>query len=113
MKNLEEALNIYREKLEEGPVLHRHLSSLYDTLLEQTLYCLIRCLFRVQISHISDLIGLRGENVENKFSQMILAKTLVGPLDQGARYLIIFDALKREGIYPSTLETISNITKVV
>ena len=67
----------------------------------------------MEISHISELIGLPSENVENKLSQMILDKKFAGTLDQGADCLIIFDDVKPDGIYPSTLETISNISKVV
>ncbi|KAG0578203.1 hypothetical protein KC19_4G005700 [Ceratodon purpureus] len=113
LKNFEEGLNVYREQLEEDPIVHRHLSSLYDTLLEQNLCRLIEPFSRVEISHISDLIGLPSENVEKKLSQMILDKKFAGTLDQGAGCLIIFDDVKPDGIYPSTLETISNISKVV
>lgn len=113
LKNFEEALRVYREQLEEDPIVHRHLSSLYDTLLEQNLCRLIEPFSRVEISHISELIGLPSENVEKKLSQMILDKKFAGTLDQGAGCLIIFDDVKPDGIYPSTLETISNISKVV
>ncbi|XP_024371409.1 26S proteasome non-ATPase regulatory subunit 11 homolog [Physcomitrium patens] len=113
LKNFEEALNVYREQLEEDPIVHRHLSSLYDTLLEQNLCRLIEPFSRVEISHISELIGLPSENVEKKLSQMILDKKFAGTLDQGAGCLIIFDDVKPDGIYPSTLETLSNISKVV
>lgn len=113
LKNFEEALKLYRAQLEEDPIVHRHLSSLYDTLLEQNLCRLIEPFSRVEISHISELIGLPSENVEKKLSQMILDKKFAGTLDQGAGCLIIFDDLKSDGIYPSTLETISNISKVV
>ncbi|XP_024374418.1 26S proteasome non-ATPase regulatory subunit 11 homolog [Physcomitrium patens] len=113
LKNFEEALNVYKEQLEEDPIVHRHLSSLYDTLLEQNLCRLIEPFSRVEISHISELIGLPVGNVEKKLSQMILDKKFAGTLDQGAGCLIIFDDVKPDGIYPSTLETICNISKVV
>ena len=67
----------------------------------------------MEISHISELIGLPSENVEKKLSQMILHKEFVGTLDQGAGCLIIFDDVKPDGIYPSTLKTICNIRKLV
>ncbi|KAL3679335.1 hypothetical protein R1sor_022291 [Riccia sorocarpa] len=51
--------------------------------------------------------------VEKKLSQMILDKKFAGTLDQGAGCLIIFDDVKPDGIYPATLETIGNISKVV
>ncbi len=53
------------------------------------------------------------DTVEKKLSQMILEKKFAGTLDQGAGCLIIFDDPKPDGIFSSTLETISNISKVV
>ncbi|KAG6549751.1 hypothetical protein Mapa_008731 [Marchantia paleacea] len=113
LKDFEEALNTYREQLEEDPIVHRHLSALYDTLLEQNLCRLIEPFSRVEISHISELIGLPMDAVEKKLSQMILDKKFAGTLDQGAGCLIIFDDAKPDGIYPATLDTITNISKVV
>ncbi|KAJ7553571.1 hypothetical protein O6H91_06G103700 [Diphasiastrum complanatum] len=113
LKDFEEALNSYKEQLEDDPIVHRHLSSLYDTLLEQNLCRIIEPFSRVEISHISKLISLPIEAVEKKLSQMILDKKFLGTLDQGAGCLIIFDDVKPDGIYPATLETISNISKVV
>ncbi len=113
LKDFEEALKTFREQLEQDPIVHRHLSSLYDTLLEQNLCRLIEPFSRVEISHISELIGLPIDAVEKKLSQMILDKKFAGTLDQGAGCLIIFDDVKPDGIYPLTLETISNISKVV
>jgi 26S proteasome regulatory subunit N6 len=113
LKDFEDALKTYQAQLEEDPIVHRHLSSLYDTLLEQNLCRLIEPFSRVEISHISELIGLPMDTVEKKLSQMILEKKFAGTLDQGAGCLIIFDDPKPDGIFSSTLETISNISKVV
>jgi len=113
LKDFEDALKTYQAQLEEDPIVHRHLSSLYDTLLEQNLCRLIEPYSRVEISHISELIGLPMETVEKKLSQMILEKKFAGTLDQGAGCLIIFDDPKPDAIFSSTLETISNISKVV
>jgi 26S proteasome regulatory subunit N6 len=44
---------------------------------------------------------------------MILDKKFSGTLDQGAGCLIIFEDSKTEAIFPATLETISNVGKVV
>ncbi|KAL3578824.1 hypothetical protein D5086_020328 [Populus alba] len=109
----ETALRDFKAQLEEDPIVHRHLSSLYDTLLEQNLCRLIEPFSRVEIAHIADLIELPIDHVEKKLSQMILDKKFAGTLDQGAGCLVIFEDLKTDAIYPATLETISNIGKVV
>jgi 26S proteasome regulatory subunit N6 len=113
LKLFETALRDYKAQLEEDPIVHRHLSSLYDTLLEQNLCRLIEPFSRVEIAHIAELIELPIDHVERKMSQMILDKKFAGTLDQGAGCLVIFDDPKTDAIYPATLETISNVGKVV
>ncbi|RDY13590.1 26S proteasome non-ATPase regulatory subunit 11-like protein, partial [Mucuna pruriens] len=107
------ALRDYKAQLEEDAIVHRHLSSLYDTLLEQNLCRLIEPFSRVEIAHIAELIELPVDHVERKLSQLILDKKFAGTLDQGAGCLVIFDDPKTDAIYPATLETISNVGKVV
>lgn len=113
LKLFEIALQKFKTQLDEDPIVHRHLSSLYDTLLEQNLCRLIEPFSRVEIAHIAELIELPSHHVEKKLSQMILDKKFAGTLDQGAGCLIIFDDPKTDAIYPATLETISNMGKVV
>jgi 26S proteasome regulatory subunit N6 len=113
LKFFETALQDYKAQLGEDPIVHRHISSLYDTLLEQNLCRLIEPFSRVEIAHIAELIELPIVHVERKMSQMILDKKFAGTLDQGAGCLVIFDDPKTDAIYPATLETISNVGKVV
>ncbi|KMZ75348.1 26S proteasome non-ATPase regulatory subunit [Zostera marina] len=113
LKLFETALRDYKPQLEDDPIIHRHLSSLYDTLLEQNLCRLIEPYSRVEITYIAELIELGTNDVEKKLSQMILDKKFAGTLDQGAGCLIIFEDPKTDAIFPATLETISNIGKVV
>ncbi|KAK8968750.1 26S proteasome non-ATPase regulatory subunit 11 [Platanthera guangdongensis] len=113
LKFFETALRNYKAQLEEDPIVHRHLSSLYGTLMEQNLCRLIEPYSRVEIAHVAEMIELPFDHVEKKLSQMILDKKFAGTLDQGAGCLIIFDDPKTDAIFPATLETMSNIGKVV
>ncbi|GAA0167136.1 hypothetical protein Leryth_012476 [Lithospermum erythrorhizon] len=113
LKLFEVARQDFKAQLEEDPIVHRHLSSLYDTLLEQNLCRLIEPFSRVEIDHIAELIELPSHHVEKKLSQMILDKKFAGTLDQGAGCLVIFDDPKTDAIYPDSLETVSNMGKVV
>ncbi|KAJ9167567.1 hypothetical protein P3X46_019189 [Hevea brasiliensis] len=80
---------------------------------QQNLCRLIEPFSRVEIAHIAELIELSIAHPEKKLSQMILDKKFAGTLDQGAGCLIIFEDQKTDAIYPATLETISNMGKIV
>lgn len=112
LKFFETALPDYKVQLEEDPIVHRHLSSLYDTLLEQNFCWLMEPFYRVEIAYIADLVELPVKHVE-KLSQMILDEKFAGTLDPGAGCLIVFDDSKTDAIFPDTLEALPNMGNVV
>ncbi|CAA7060291.1 unnamed protein product [Microthlaspi erraticum] len=113
LKLFESAVRDFKVQLEEDPIVHRHLSSLYDTLMEQNLCRLIEPFSRVEIAHVAEMIGLPIDHVEKKLSQMILDKKFAGVLDQGAGCLVVFEDPKADSIYSATLDTIANAGMVV
>eukprot|EP00887_Chlorella_sp_A99_P005137 scaffold25.g5137.t1 len=89
--------------LVEDPIVHAHLSELYDILLEQNLIRLIEPFSRVEVAH-----------VEAKISWMILDKKFAGTLNAGeGGTLEVFDAPEADPIYPAALETLDSMGRVV
>ncbi|KAJ2778023.1 26S proteasome regulatory subunit rpn6 [Coemansia javaensis] len=113
LADFEGALTEFRSELQADELIRRHLTALYDTLMEQNLLRLIEPYSRVEIAHIAKLIGLPIGVVENKLSQMILDKVLLGILDQGNGCLVIFPETKQDSTYETTLETIKSLSNVV
>ncbi|KAL0038687.1 hypothetical protein WJX79_003222 [Trebouxia sp. C0005] len=113
LQGFQEALKVHAEQLVDDPVVHTHLSALYDTLLEQNLIRLIEPFSCVQISHLAQLIKLPLETVLSKLAQMILDKKFAGTLDQGAGCLDVFEEPPVDEIYPAALKTFSNMGHVV
>ncbi|MCL4121573.1 UNVERIFIED_CONTAM: hypothetical protein GTU68_063666 [Idotea baltica] len=106
-------LTKYKEELEGDMIVKAHLSTLYDNMLEQNLCRIIEPYSRVEVSYISDTIGLTQDVVERKLSQMILDSKLTGILDQGAGVLIVWDPVEKDMTYEHSLETIKAMEKVV
>ncbi|CDF38083.1 unnamed protein product [Chondrus crispus] len=113
LESFEKTLNNYKAELSDDPIVHAHLSSLYDTLKEQNLLRLIEPFSRVEIEHVAKLINLALADVESKLSQMILDKKLNGILDQGEGCLIVYDDLPMSKTYQSSLDTLINMDNVV
>eukprot|EP00695_Tsukubamonas_globosa_P002698 TRINITY_DN3895_c0_g1_i1.p2 TRINITY_DN3895_c0_g1~~TRINITY_DN3895_c0_g1_i1.p2 ORF type:complete len:169 (+),score=35.91 TRINITY_DN3895_c0_g1_i1:125-631(+) len=98
LHSFETCVATYAKELREDPIMHIHLSALYDNLLEQHLLRIIEPFSRVQINHVAKLINLPVEKVEPKLSQMILDKKLNGILDHSANALIVFEDQKQDKI---------------
>lgn len=112
LKLFKTAIIDFKVQLQEDLLVHRHLSFLYDTMLELNLCRSIEPFSRVEIAYIADLIELPVDQVEESLSRMILDKKFAGALDQGTGCIIIFDDPEIDGTYEATLEAMSNINKV-
>jgi len=113
LSEFQDTLDKYQKELSKDLIIQRHLTKLYDNLLEQNLCRIIEPFARVEVSHVAELIKLPLVNVERKLSQMILDQKLKGILDQGAGVLVIFDEKLSNKTYANTLEIIQRMGGVV
>lgn len=113
LKEFEQALDAYGKELSSDPFIRSHFSDLYDTLLEQNLVKVIEPFSCVEISHISEIIGLDTRQVEGKLSQMILDQVFHGVLDQGNGWLFVYEEPKGDATYDSALDTVKHMSSVV
>lgn len=77
MQEFQDALAAHKEELQDDPVVHAHLSVLYDTLLQENLVRLIEPFSRVEIQHVAGLIKLPLDVVLAKLSQVGLSGCLL------------------------------------
>lgn len=113
LEEYEQALSDYRYQLGSDRFIATHLRRLYDNMLEQNLIKVIEPFSRVEIDHVAKMVGLDTQQVEQKLSQMILDRVIIGVLDQGAGCLIIFDEPERDQGYDAALDTIDKLSTVV
>lgn len=100
-------------ELQNDPIIHNHLQSLYDTMLEQNLQRIIEPYSRVQIAYIAELIKLTPKQVELKLSQMILDKSFSGILDQSNGTLVVFESEEKDKTFDYVIDTIKSMGQVV
>ncbi len=67
----------------------------------------------VEIEHIAKLIQLPVQTVEKKLSNMILDHKFDGILDQGKGTLVVYDEPHADKTYPTSLEAIQTLSRVV
>ncbi|KAL4919331.1 hypothetical protein BDW62DRAFT_209808 [Aspergillus aurantiobrunneus] len=113
LEEYEKALSDYRFELGSDAFIRNHLRRLYDAMLEQNLIKVIEPFSRVELDHISKMVGLDTQQVERKLSQMILDKVIIGVLDQGAGCLIVYDETERDQGYDAALDTIAKLSNGV
>ena len=79
----------YRAELSDDPVVHSHLGTLYDNLLEQNLSRLLEPFSNVQIEHIARLIDL--PQVEIDFVFVVISLKCVRSIGFGGKKIISND----------------------
>jgi len=112
IKEFQEVLDQYNHEIREDRILKIHISSLYETLLEQNLFRIVEPYSQVQTAHIAKLVGLTEQEIQNKLSEMILDKKFDGTLDQGNGCLVIFEEDKCDKLYENALDAMNNLSVV-
>lgn len=113
LKDFETSLSTYSQELRSDPIIKSNFNVLYDNLLEQNLLKIIESYSCVELSHISQTIGLNLQQVEGKLSQMILDKVFYGVLDQGNGWLIIYDEPRKDATYEASFGLVNNLSNIV
>lgn len=113
LKDFETSLTTYSTELRSDPIIKNNFNALYDNLLEQNLLKIIESYSCVELSHISQTIGLNLQQVEGKLSQMILDKVFYGVLDQGNGWLIIYDEPRKDATYEASFNLVNNLSNIV
>ena len=80
LADFQAALDSHKAQLGDDPIVHFHLSALYDTLLEGNLARLVEPFSRVEIAHLAHLIALPHDLVLGKLSQVRGGRSLLDPL---------------------------------
>lgn len=109
----EKCKQVYEWELLEDPVIKRHFTYLYNTLLEDNLKKIIEPYSEVQIDYVAKSIGLPMERILQKLSEMILDEVIRGTLDQGRNCLIIFEEQESTALFETALETLDNVDGVI
>lgn len=109
----EKCKQVYEYELLTDPVIKRHFTYLYNTLLEDNLKKIIEPYDEVQIDYIAKTIGLPMDRILQKLSEMILDEVIKGTLDQGRNCLIIFEQQENPELFENAIETLTNLDAVV
>lgn len=113
LHEFQRALSDYSGVIQADPFISGHITTLYDTMLEQHLCRIIEPFNKVEISHVAHLIGLGEEVVMQKLSQMILDQRFDGTLDQGSGCLILFDDVNTNQLYDTSMKNIKALSDIV
>lgn len=87
--------------------------NLYEQLLEKNISKLITPYSRVELEYLARKLGVTVEKVERKISEMILDEKLRGSIDQDNGVLIIFDEQKKNELFDSSMEILTNVDAAV
>merc|ERR1719453_1016215 len=109
----EKCKQVYEYELLDDPVIKRHFSYLYNTLLEDNLKKIIEPYSEVQIDYIAENIGLPMDKILQKLSEMILDEIIKGTLDQCKNCLVVFEDQETTELFENAIDTFANLNLVV
>lgn len=103
----------FKQQLGGDSFINRHLTRLYEQLLDANLLKIIQPFSCVEVSHVAKMIQLPLNQIEIKLSQMILDGKFHGILDQGKGQLIVHEEIQHDNVYTTGLELIDNVEHIV
>ncbi|KAJ1611685.1 26S proteasome regulatory subunit Rpn6-like and PINT domain-containing protein [Cryptosporidium canis] len=110
----EDALKTYETELSSDIVVHKHISDLYESLMEQNILRILESYSHIEISQLAIFLNLPSERVYSKIIDMILNKTIQGNIDQRSGVLTIFDENRNSGLMiPELISTFDHLSNVV
>lgn len=109
----EKCKQLYEAELLDDPVIKRHFTYLYNTLLEDNLKKIIEPYSEVQIDYVAQQIGLPMDKILQKLSEMMLDEVIKGTLDQGRNCLIIYEEEESVEMFEHSLGTLKNLDGVI
>ena len=113
LREFQATLQEYSAELQSDLLINHHLHVLQEQLLESNLIRIIEPYSCVELDHVAKLMEMPTGQVERKLSQMILDGKLVGIIDQGKGYLLVYEESEKDVAMEKGLQVLANMDAVV
>ncbi len=106
---LSKILKNRKKEIKQNGIISSQIDYLYDQLLKKNILKLIMPYSKIEVTYLSQKLGVGEPSVERKICEMILDKSLLGSLDQENGILIISENSPLKPIYTDSLEILNNM----
>lgn len=113
LREYQACLEKYAEELQSDLLIAHHLHLLQEQLLESNLIRIVEPYSCVELDHVAKLMEMPLPDIERKLSQMILDGKLVGIIDQGKGYLVVYEESQKDVAMEKGLQVLGNMDAVV
>lgn len=110
----EDVLKTYETELSDDMVIQKHITDLYESLMEQNILRILESYSHIEISQLAIFLNLPSQRVYSKVIDMILNKAIQGNIDQRSGVLTIFYESQTSGlVIPELISTFDHLSSVV